>query len=318
LIRQGLLALALAGFLSGAAATGGVLRLPRISLPKPTPAKAAVEKPADKPETRFVQVHPARKEPEPFARSPGKRRAVVLIHGYWLHFNNNQVGRAILKDWQDKGSVLVTTLGKDSDVFAFAYGQTVPVEQVARLKALEDGVAALVRLGYTHIVLVGHSAGGLVAREFVEDQPRSGVTKVVQVCAPNGGTTYADARLVPKNQRRFVNSLSRAERKKCLVARAAKRIPGAVQFVCVVGIEDLVVPCRCQWTKDLQDQGIPAFRLVLGHRQAMRKRSAAQRLAEIVREPEPRWSADQVAEAARGILRAKKPRKAPQPSPRHP
>ena len=38
--------------------------------------------------------------------------------------------------------------------------------------------------------LVGYSAGALIARYFVEDSPDYGVTKVIQVCAPNGGSGW--------------------------------------------------------------------------------------------------------------------------------
>ncbi len=298
----------LAAWLMATPVTAGMFRLARPGQATSQKAKPRPQAPAEKPQTKFVQVAPAHPEAKDFARSPGQSRAVVLIHGYWLVFNKNRVAKAVFKDWQHKDSLLVTTLAKDSDVFAFAYGQTVSVHDVAHLKALEDGIASLKKLGYRRIVLVGHSAGGVVAREFVEDHPASGVTKVVQVCAPNGGCAYAETSLVPKCHRCFVGSLSRAEREKCLRERAAKRIPPGVQFVCVVDAEDFIVPCKCQWTKDLQDQGVPAIRLALGHRFVMRKRFGVQRLAELIRDPKPRWTAKQVAQALRDIFKTGKPK----------
>src|SRR5207244_2414497 len=122
-----------------------------------------------------------------------------------------------------------------ADVFAFAYSQDVPLETVADGPGLRDGVRRLKALGYREIVLVGHSAGGLVARQFVEDYPGAGVTKVVQVCAPNGGSAWAKARMaVRKKQEAFLASLTRKDRRLSLHERAEKRIPADVEFVCVV------------------------------------------------------------------------------------
>jgi pimeloyl-ACP methyl ester carboxylesterase len=269
--------------------------------------RGAADQGAARVETRFIQVHPAAAESKGFVRSTDKRRAVVLIHGYWLHFTKTRVHQALFKPWQEKGSPLVTTLGKDSDVFAFAYGQTVSVEAITQLPGLKGGIDRLRQLGYSEIVLLGHSAGGLVAREFVENCPRAGVTKVVQICAPNGGTAYAEVGLIPKNQKAFVASLAPAARQKCLQARADKKIPAGVQFVCLVGADDAVVPCRCQWTRDLQDQGIPVLCLHTGHRQIMRRTPLAQKIAEVIRTPQPRWKANQVAAARLDVFKPRNP-----------
>jgi pimeloyl-ACP methyl ester carboxylesterase len=267
---------------------------------------AAAQAPNPPVEAKFVQVHPAPKDPGKFVRSANRQRAAVLIHGYWLHFGKGHVGQALFKDWQEKDSTLVTVLGKESDVFAFAYGQTAPLDEIAHHPSLRDGVARLKQLGYTQVVLVGHSAGGLIARHFVEDFPRAGVTKVVQVCCPNGGCSFADIKWIPSNQKGFVLSLSHEGRKSCLLGRAGKKIPPRVQFVCVISPEDHVVPCAFQWTKDLQDQGIPAIRCALGHHQVMRKTSSAKILAEVVRDPQPRWNAEQVAAARKDFFPPKK------------
>jgi pimeloyl-ACP methyl ester carboxylesterase len=261
---------------------------------------------AEHPEVKFLQVFPAIKNPARFMRSEGRHRAVVLIHGYWLHFKKENVARAFFKDWQGRRSLLVKALAKDSDVYAVAYGESVSVEEVADLPELGQGVARLRKLGYEQIVLVGHSAGGLVAREFVEDHPDAGVTKVIQVCAPNGGSIYADLKLIPKNQRLFVDSLCKAGRDKCLHLRAGKKIPPGVQFLCVLTIEDLVVPCRAQWTPDLQSQGVPVVRVDVGHRQVMRKRSSAQKIAELVRQRHTRWSKSEVAAVRDDLFKPKK------------
>src|SRR6266481_2076616 len=52
-----------------------------------------------------------------------------------------------------------------ADVFALAYSQEVGVERVAETPVLRQAVSKLKALGYREVVLVGHSAGGLVARQ---------------------------------------------------------------------------------------------------------------------------------------------------------
>ncbi len=98
----------------------------------------------------------------PFVRSAGQPRAVVLIHGLYLHpFSSRNVPRATLVSWQRPDGPMVQALARDADVFAFAYGQSVAVDEVAALPGLADGVRRLRQNGYSDIVLVGFSAGGL-------------------------------------------------------------------------------------------------------------------------------------------------------------
>jgi hypothetical protein len=74
----------------------------------------------------------------------------------------------------------------------------------------------------------------------------------------------------------------------------------------VITLDDLVVPCKCQWTPDLQKQGVPVFKIQLGHRQVMRKPLGATRIAEIIRERQRRWSASEVAAVRDELLKVKK------------
>jgi pimeloyl-ACP methyl ester carboxylesterase len=251
-----------------------------------------------------VQVNPQPAEGAPWKRSQGQVRAVVLIEGLHLHtFSDSRVHKPVFRDWQQPGSTMVKTLAKDSDVFAFAYGQDVAVDEIAGTPALGDGIWQLRLLGYTEIVLVGHSAGGLVARQFVEDFPRAGVTKVVQVCAPNGGSTWSKAKVaVRPSQGPFMDSLTKEKRQLCLKERAGKEIPAWVQFVCIVGNSgggwgDGIVTCRRQWTEDLQIQGIPVLPLATTHFLAMRTHESAEKIAAVIRENDPRWDAAQVNKA---------------------
>jgi pimeloyl-ACP methyl ester carboxylesterase len=237
-----------------------------------------------------------------------------------------------LQNWQKPGSQLVKTLAADADVFAFAYSQNVAVDRIGGTPGLGDNIRRLKQLGYAEIVLVGHSAGGLVARQFVEDWPEAGVTKVIQVCTPNGGSFWGKAELsVRKPQEVFLASLTKTGRQRCLAERAGKKIPGHVEFVCLVGQLDLqvsagasleledgtpvgraaatvgargdgVVSSGCQWTADLQEQGIPAVSLGADHFTVMRSKAATQEIAQLAREKQPRWNAAEVTTARKKII----------------
>ena len=132
-------------------------------------------------------------------RTPKQWRAVVLIHGLHLHpFSKDNVAKPLLRDWQKPKSKMARELVKYADVYAFAYAQDVGIDEVVRGSRLLDDVRCLRRLGYREIVLIGHSAGGVVARQFVEDYPSEGVTKVIQVCTPNGGSSLARWATAPR------------------------------------------------------------------------------------------------------------------------
>jgi pimeloyl-ACP methyl ester carboxylesterase len=261
-------------------------------------------------QARFFQVFPRSPDDVTFRRSHGQVKAVVLIHG--LHVTPLKKGEACrvrLHSWQDPDSKLVDALANLADVYAFAYSQNVAVQEIGGVPCLAENIRRLRLMGYSRIVLVGHSAGGLIARQFIEDYPDSGVTKVIQICSPNTGTSWA--RLDPglsKSQRSFVHSLSREGRADFLKDRSHKSIPPNVQFVCIVGDEiglgDGVVSCQSQWPRDLQAQGIPVFPLRTTHFTVMRSPSGIQQIAELVQTFQPRWDPIQVA-LIRRELRAK-------------
>src|SRR5207249_4308760 len=152
-------------------------------------------------DAKLVEVSPVPKNEAVWERSSAIKTAVLLIHGLRPHLRNDTVGKAGFQDWQRPKSLLVKTLAKEADVYAFAYGQNVSVEHIAGAVELRAGITRLKKLGYHEIVLIGHSAGGVVARQFVEDYPEAGVTKVIQVCSPNGGCALGNAAaVVPKSQ----------------------------------------------------------------------------------------------------------------------
>jgi pimeloyl-ACP methyl ester carboxylesterase len=257
-------------------------------------------------DSQFVQVAPVACDGSIAMRSPYQERAVVLLHGLYLHpFSKTNVIRATLHSWQKPDSLLVHRLSEEADVYALAYAQTVAADYVPAHADLADHIAHLRDLGYRDIVLIGHSAGGLVARTFVEDCPDSGVTKVIQVCAPNGGSGWAVLQAVRANQIEFLDSLTKAARQRVAGERAGKTIPAGVEFVCVVGTGtvygDGLVACHCQWPEDLQRQGVPAIPLATTHWFAIRSHKAVDLLARLVREPQPRWNAEEVAAARRRL-----------------
>jgi pimeloyl-ACP methyl ester carboxylesterase len=267
-------------------------------------------------DTKLVQLHPGPHGAPPFERAAGSTRAVVLIHGLHLHaIRGAQVRRASLQSWQRPEGELVRVLGRDSDVFAFAYAQNVSVDAVARSGGLRRAAEQLHDLGYREVVLVGHSAGGLVARQFVEDFPSGPVCKVIQVGTPNGGSAWAKSHLpLCREQGAFLGSLTKQARQDAQESRAAKRIPEHVQFVCVVtvgqALGDWIVACRSQWTEDLQEQGIPAVPVRKNHFSSVRAREAAELLAELIRDEQPRWDAARVGRARYDLLGERTPARA--------
>lgn len=269
-----------------------------------TPAEIPTSSASGKLETMFVKVGPM---PGPAGRSPNQERAVVLIHGLGLHLiKKDRAYHPHLRSWQESDSKLVRRLAQDSDVYALAYAQFVTVETIASSLEVVKHLRSLKKAGYKQITLIGHSAGGLIARELVEDHPDLGVTRVIQVCSPNAGSGWAALKTARAAQLPFLTSLTRGSRERILETRAKKRIPDHVEFACVVGSCNLkgdgVVWSRSQWTEDLQSQGVPAFTLKATHWDAMSGTRAPELLAKLVLDPLPRWNATQVSEARKSIL----------------
>jgi pimeloyl-ACP methyl ester carboxylesterase len=257
-------------------------------------------------ESKFSQVYPPLAEG--MKRSPGQDRAVLLIHGIGIHpINKAKAREPYFHDWQLPASLLVKALGRQADVFSFAYSQTARVEDIPELATLAQAVGKLRFLGYQQIILVGHSTGGVIARLFVEDYPRSGVTRVIQVCAPNDGTSWAKANfLVSRDQEEFLHSLTKKERLMRAEQREDKKIPDNVEFVCVVGAAgphgDGIVSRSSQWPADLQKQGIPAIRLATTHLTVFRSPAMVDRIAEVVQEDHPRWPREKVQAMRKSIV----------------
>jgi pimeloyl-ACP methyl ester carboxylesterase len=200
----------------------------------------------------------------------------------------------------------VKKLAKEADVYAFAYAQTARADEIPEVGDLGVWVERLRKLGYKEIVLIGYSAGGVVARDFVEDNTDTGVTKVIQVCAPNEGSVWAKTRAVRSNQADFLQSLTKDMRREVLRERAGKRIPEKVEFACIAGalsiFGDFCVTCRSQWSEDLQKQGVPVYPLGSTHWHVMYCTKAIDKMAELIREPQPRWDAKKVAAMKKQLI----------------
>ena len=250
-------------------------------------------------ESKFAQVAPVPPEGGTVTRSKKQFRAVVLIHGFRPYLSEDAVNHADFREWQRPGCLLVRELAKDSDVFSYGYSQNDSIAAIVAAGGLADGVRQLRSAGYLDIVLVGHSAGALVARQFVEDHADAGVTKVVQVCPPNGGTTAAAINSFA-TQRSFLDSLTPEGRQQILKERATKSIPKSVQFVCILsdvgGGNDGLVRCDCQWTADLQYQCVPVIAIKVAHPVVPRVAKGVEAIAEAVRQDLPRWNPERVRE----------------------
>lgn len=273
-----------------------------VAAPAPIPAAAVLP-------TGLWQVAPDQggKVWEPPAKRSEKTRAVVLIHGLHIHpFHPARAMTTACAPWQDSKSTLVKTLANDFDVFAFSYAQTVPVDEVTESQGLRDSVANLRKSGYKEVVLIGHSAGGIIARQFLERYPNGGATKVIAVAAPFTGAEAATLKIgYPKVQASFVKSLAPEPRLEATKANA-HALGKDAQVVCVVcklkrGETDRVVQTRSQWPEDLQRMGVPAVLSNVNHFEAMQNPETVTAITELARERLTRWSPEEV-EKARKIL----------------
>ncbi len=244
-----------------------------------------------------------------------KTSAVVLIHGLFVHpIAPSKAKQPWLRWWQKPKTEIVTALAKDFDVFSFAYSQTLPVEEVAKSPGLRDAVARLRKAGYKDVVLVGHSAGGVVARLFVEQFPDAGVTKVIAVASPFAGVKIATVKVgYPKVQAPFVESLAPHARGEA--TRANKTPLGKdVQFVCVVcklkhADTDGLVRTHSQWPDDIQQLGVPAVLVDTNHFTAMEHPTAVKKISELARERLTRWGPDEAEKARKELFGEPKPMK---------
>ncbi len=237
-----------------------------------------------------------------------KPNAVLLIHGLFLHLlRPERATDAELQDWQRPKADLVKELAADFDVYSFGYAQTAPLDVVATTEGMRERIAALKAAGYEKIVLVGHSAGGVVARQFVERYPTAGVTKVIQVACPNEGVVLANFGIgLPKLQTGFIKSLAPDLRREvCKTASAP--LPKDVEFAVVVTKfkqfqGDVLVDVTSQWPDDLQKQGVPAVLVSTSHNAAVKDPATIHEIGALARGKLTRWNETEVADARKVLF----------------
>jgi pimeloyl-ACP methyl ester carboxylesterase len=261
----------------------------------------------------FWGISPEAKDPAAISQlKPKQTRAVVVVHGLLPRPLHPE--RANLPDphsWQNPKGELVKLLVASADVYGVSYAQTVPVDLVALSKGLRDGIAALKSVGYQEIILVGHSAGGIIVRSFASTFPESGVTKVVTVAAPHTGSGWTNfpMRFWPKPQIPFIESL--AEGYRAVATRDAKPFPKELPVCCIVCKlprldSDTMVGVKSQWPPDLQTQGIPAILVRCHHFEAMTNADSIKAMTEAVNGKLLRWSGEETEKAQRILFGEKK------------
>jgi len=241
-----------------------------------------------------------------------KDKAVILIHGMKLFpFRPHRATVAEMHEFQHSNEDLPSALASTFDVFAFAYAQTLPVDAYAHAPGLRVAIARLRQAGYGEIVLIGHSCGGVIARQFVEAYPEAGVTKVIQVASPNLGSDLAIMKTgYHRVQSAIVESCVPAVRQE-MVAQNRRLIPPKVEFATIVckipGFDgDVLVWTDAAWPGDLQRQGIPATLVGINHFDAMTGSASVKVILELAREKLTRWSPEDVERARKVMFRLDK------------
>jgi pimeloyl-ACP methyl ester carboxylesterase len=238
---------------------------------------------------------------------PTKTRAIVLIHGLLPRPIRPELAHTPdPHSWQNRTGDLVKTLAEDFDVFGVSYAQTLPADLVPVSQKFRESIAVLNKLGYKDIVLVGHSAGGIIARHFVEMFPDAGVTKLITIATPHlgSGWTNVPSRLWPKSQVPFIESLSEGYR--TVATRNAPPLPKNLEVLSIVCKlpridSDTMVGVKSQWPTDFQQQGISAIVVRCNHFEAMKNTEVTKAIQTAARDRIVRWKPEDV-EKARGLL----------------
>jgi pimeloyl-ACP methyl ester carboxylesterase len=166
-------------------------------------------------------------------------------------------------------------------------------------------VSNIKKAGYKEIVLIGHSAGGVIARLFVESNPDAGVTKLITVSSPHTGSELAHLKGgYPKVQASFVQSLLPEIR----IQAAPRKIDDKIEMACVIcklkRVDgDGLVNLNSQWPEECRKLGIPAVLVQGNHFEAMIGQAGVKAIGELAREKLTRWSPEEVDKARKVLFR---------------
>jgi pimeloyl-ACP methyl ester carboxylesterase len=250
--------------------------------------------------TVFWGISPEVKSSDIPALKKKNDKAVVFIHGLLPHvFHPERATQPEVHDWQVSSGLLAKQLADDYDIFGFSYAQSQSVDSITLCRGLRTGINAIEAAQYKEIVLIGHSAGAIIARQFAEFFPEDGITKIICISGPHLGSGWAKLPTftLPKTQVAFINSLLPDVRTALHKERAIK-LPKDLEACCVLSKwnrtdHDTIVNLRSQWPTDLQDQGIPAVLASCNHFDVMTNEAAVKSITELVRGKIVRWKPEQ-------------------------
>ncbi|MBF0439657.1 MAG: alpha/beta fold hydrolase [Magnetococcales bacterium] len=244
--------------------------------------------------------------------SEARAEAVVLIHGYFsgedVWARSGVVGELESAGWSYGGSVTATLRGIDfksssvGNAKRAVYLADLPSEAPLLVQAqqLKEVVLAIKkRRGAERMVLIGHSAGGVVARLFMVREPNMAMQGVITIASPHLGTDKAEVvGLLASTPFSMVAPMMGADtlnRSKSLYDDLVRERPGSFlywlnrqphpksRYISVVRKDsfalfgDNLVPV---WSQDMAKvealQGMPLSSLTLGTNHAMERQDGVE------------------------------------------
>ncbi len=231
-----------------------------------------------------------------------KTKAVLCIPGLYPHpLRPERATKPEMHPWFEPKAPLLAALAPDFDVYAFGYAQTLPVDSVASSNGMRETIAKLKTAGYREIVLVGHSAGGIVAHQFAVRFPDSGVTKVIPVAAPYSGSDLAELNVgLPWTQVSYIKSLAPQPRQATL--KEDKAFPKTIEYcamLCKVSRlpNDIMVNLESQWPPEVRQQGLPAALVNANHFEVLKSTIGVSTTVDLASSKLIRWSEADTAKA---------------------
>lgn len=248
-----------------------------------------------------------------------KTKAVLCIPGLYPHpLRPEKATKPEKHPWFEPKAPLLKALADEFDVYGFGYAQTIAVDGVALSNGLRATIAKLKSARYQEIVLIGHSAGGLIAHQFAELYPDSGVTKVLPVAAPYTGSELAELKLpLPYTQVSYIKSLAPTPRLEALKERLA--FPRSIDICCVMCKvtklpHDIMVTLDSQWPSEIRQQGIPATLVNANHFEILKSPQGVSTVADLAKSKLVRWG-DADIKQAQAIIFSKQADEAAVPPP---